>query len=686
MGVFNSASIRIQQREHERVSAVPSHLSNEFTEVTIPIDQWVRSVVQGADEHSPRSRHLFVLGGVLIGFSNQEEDHLSTSLRSTLQSAFVTATNLALEDPNADEFQHLCISLALNHTFPHLSDYERSQLDYDRLLPILMHSMLHSAEGLRSGYFLSVVDADVQQASANQFNWPAASSSFFQIQKIVGSPLVTSIGPLSRLIAHAVEQVRDHWLAQTLVEDITDFTRTLHAQWRANKLSEIDATEDPRFLHPEAIGTTLPVLWRLLRTTLFSVVVILRSAVGRVLNDGRLAQDNGELPSLVVNLTQLIPVVAPDIAQQTLHSLCNLNFIFARLGSSAFTQYTFTYLTAIDILASYPTAASHLLRALTPKQLGQIPTHPLDRTHDLFFLNLSEHFTLILPQQLTETLVLPALTPYLTSGSSPNLLPIFEAAHSVTLSIFSSPQNSILTTTYLPTYVHTLFTVFPHNLSARQFRLAFQNLVRITSPPSEIAVQQPMLAETLLELLRFKALSAPVVGLSDITAAVAGGRGGAEETTTTTTMTTGMGRGKEQEGLVQQQQQELTEQAVLVLTMIDSLPCLALDLLEEWLGVVAGLVGVVAEPGTQQQQPQGGGRGQGGGGGQLRDYCKRHLWETMVGGGMDAERSQRCVAWWSTRGGREQVLFGDEGGGDVHGDKRSEGTEHMMSGALAAKL
>jgi hypothetical protein len=43
----------------------------------------------------------------------------------------------------------------------------------------------------------------------------------------------------------------------------------------------------------------------------------------------------------------------------------------------------------------------------------------------------------------------------------------------------------------------------------------------------------------------------------------------------------------------------------------------------------------------------------------------------LVSGEMDAERSSAAVTWWSTRGGRERVLFGREGA--QYG---------MMSGAL----
>lgn len=48
------------------------------------------------------------------------------------------------------------------------------------------------------------------------------------------------------------------------------------------------------------------------------------------------------------------------------------------------------------------------------------------------------------------------------------------------------------------------------------------------------------------------------------------------------------------------------------------------------------------------------------------------MWEALSGGEMDVERAGFCVTWWSTFGGRELVLFGEE----------SEMQGPYMSGAL----
>jgi hypothetical protein len=325
---------------------------------------------------------------------------------------------------------------------------------------------------------------------------------------------------------------------------------------------------------------------------------------------------------------------APHMAQATLHGLRSLSFIFSRLGNVSFSQYTFTYLASIDILANYPNHSSTFLDSIAPSELGHVPSHPLERNLDLFFLNTAEHFALVLSPRQNEDLLLAAASPYLVTAGNSNLLPIFEAAHSVTLSVFSAPQNVDLTSEHLPFYVDALFRVFPHNLSARQFRLAFKNLIKVVSPPSRIAVTQPILAATLLELVHERAVHASGTPLPPTYVPLSANT-------------------PELEAVAPSAIPDLSEQAVLILTLVDAFPCLSLALLEEWLPMTATTTQMVTDPA-------------------MREYCKKHFWETLVGGEMDPERSQICVRWWTSRGGRESLL---ELGHPLD-------AEHVMSGAL----
>ena len=134
MGVFHSAALAVVRREEEAVNGQvkPYTMFPPQLEEGVPKEEWVRAVIKGADERSTRWKHIMVIGGLLIGFGPVEDGLLSHSMRSTLEQALVQAANLALDEVlHGDELGAQCVALVLNHCFPLLSDYERSNLDYN---------------------------------------------------------------------------------------------------------------------------------------------------------------------------------------------------------------------------------------------------------------------------------------------------------------------------------------------------------------------------------------------------------------------------------------------------------------------------------------------------------------------------------------------------------------------------
>jgi hypothetical protein len=602
ISIFNTAAFTIHKHELEGHQK-PYDAYQPRAGGGISCDDWTRAVVKGLDDRTPRWQHLLVIGGVLFGMEGQDRQALSRGLRTTIENAIVTAANLALENPaSGGILEAESVVLALNHTFPLLSDSVRRELNYDALVMIMVTAMT-STEGYQDGYFLEAIDFDVRPASGNKFDWSAKSASFLQLQKLATKPLISSMGPLSRLIAHAIENMSGSWRLGEVREHLLKFTGKLLERWQRNKLSEIDPSEEDTFLTSETLRVTFPVLWQVLKTVMFSTVVILRAVIGRTLIDPILAS----------------PQQAPVTASQTLLILKNIHFISSRLGSNAFSAYTFVNLTSVDILTRYPTSSLSFLRSIHPCQAGQIPAHPLQRNHDLFYLNTAEHFTLSLSSADAEPLIVTPCTPYINPTANANLLEIFEAAHSAMLSVLAAPQNADLTAKILPFYVDSLFASFPRNLSPRQFRFAFKALMQISTPPNPLSSSQPMMAETLLELLHYRALNAPATPLPPSMAI-------------------------KSEADTQIQEIPLSEQAVLLLTLLDALPNVTLSVLEEWLPLTTDLLNVIQDR-------------------SMREHCKKRFWEVLEGGEMDVERSAVCVSWWSTRGGRERVLFGDQGEG-----------------------
>lgn len=96
----------------------------------------------------------------------------------------------------------------------------------------------------------------------------------------------------------------------------------------------------------------------------------------------------------------------------------------------------------------------------------------------------------------------------------------------------------------------------------------------------------------------------------------------------------------------------LSEQAVMVLTLIDSLPFLNLLILEEWLLLTAETLNLITDEA-------------------IKNICRQRFWEVLSSGEMDVNRAAICVSWWSTNGGRGMVLNGIE-----------KTDAHSMSGGL----
>lgn len=251
--------------------------------------------MRGADDRSPRWRHLCVLAGLLIGFEGRGKQRISASLQSNLENATVKAVNLALQEGEAsNELAGNSIGMMLSHVFDLLSDSEKMNLSNDLLLPILIHAPFFSKEGLQYGYFLSTIDSDVVQRGGMKFDWSPKSSTYVECQRMTTGPLIASLGSLSRLTAFCVENVPNTDLLSTMVTDFSAFTRSLCVQWRQNKLSEIDITEESTYLSEESLRATIPLLWRVLKSTMFAVVIVLRSLLGRVLGDSRMPADSGK--------------------------------------------------------------------------------------------------------------------------------------------------------------------------------------------------------------------------------------------------------------------------------------------------------------------------------------------------------------------------------------------------------
>jgi len=594
ISIYNTAAAHVKRYELENAKHKGPRAGGGLSS-----NAWAAAVIKGADDQSSRWQHLLVLCGVLMGLENGGQQSLSRSMRNTLEQAVVVAANLALRprepEPPAPAGP---VVLALNYSFPMLSEPCRSSLDSDALVHAGTLAML-GPDGLQDGLFLGAIDLDVRQ-TGQHFNWPESSASFLHIRQIEQKPLISGLGPLSRLLTFAIEHARDFRVVLQAQEDLVAFTEKLLHQWQANKLSELELSEEALFLTEETLRGSWPVLFQFLKKIMYGVVAVLQSIVTRSLLDPHLRND----------------AMAPTVAIHSLKVLRDLYFISSWNGSNAFQVYAFTYLTSLDNLSRYPAACESFLQESKPANSGSIPSHPLYRTLDLFYLNVAEHLPLNMSAEACDTLIVQPAIAYLTHAAplSPRMMELFEAAHSCVLSVLSCPQNAPVTVQLAPFYAETLFKSFPSYISPRQFRVAFKTMMQILSPPYPISATHPQLAETLLEMVRFRSTLAGRVPLPP-----------GPDTQSPSSAP-----------------ELLSEQCTLVLTLIDSLPFLHLNIFEDWLTQTALALNEIEDI-------------------PMREPAKRRFWDVLVSGEMDVERAAIGVAWWGTRGGRESVLYGSRG-------------------------
>ncbi|KAL1894181.1 hypothetical protein Sste5346_005967 [Sporothrix stenoceras] len=635
ISVFNTAALHVRRHELEETAAHRAGLAGSAAyrqgvkEDRRPgSEDWARAVAQGADGKSPRWRHLLVLVGVLLGLEGGGQQALSRSRRAALEQGVVAAANLALTEQHPeDSLSRYAVVMGLNYAFSLLSEHARVVLQGDVLLPAIV-DVLAGPFGFDGGRVLEAASSDplVTLQPGGALHWPEASASFQQLRRRETQQavsIVASAGPLATMAAFAVERAASPQAVLLALDALLALADTANARWTAARILHRPAlaTADSAspLLTAETAHTAWPLLWQHLKKILYAAAVVLQAIVGRSLLDRVLASDG----------------VAPQMSAKALRVLHGLDFVASHDGAGHFQAYQFAYLASIDILARYPPAVAGILsQLLAARPPSTTNDDPLRLTSDLFYLNIAEHFAAVLPAEACDRLLIQPALPYVAPSTvtnlsshiaySPRMVEVFEAAHSATLSVLSCPHNAAIAAALGPLYAEALFASFPNRVSARQFRLAFKTLIQILSPPFPVYATHPDLAETLLEMVRFKALGAATYPLPANPSEAQG-----EPSSSPTT-------------------ELVTEQSALVLTLIDALPFLALPVLEEWMTTAAEAIWSINDAG--------------GNGRPLRQAAQRRFWEVLGSGEMDVERAAIGVAWWGNGGGGELVMTGQRGG------------------------
>ena len=280
LGAFNAAALQKKQYEE-----APLHPGQVLAVEGMKREVWVAAVVKGADEKSQRWKHMLVLGGLLTGFKRHNGYDHPSSLQRTLETAMVKAANLALGETGLHDPSASSICTVLGQVFDLLGDSEKSQIHHHLLLPLLIGTMFFHKDGLHWGYFLGIMDMDVVQDTNNKFDWSTKSSTYVQIQKMASRPVMASLGALSRLAAFCLANLQDVSIFLSIGEELLSFTRSLSVQWLRNKLSELEVAEESVWLSEACLNSSLPLLWRVLKSALFAVVVLESSIISRIIRE-----------------------------------------------------------------------------------------------------------------------------------------------------------------------------------------------------------------------------------------------------------------------------------------------------------------------------------------------------------------------------------------------------------------
>ncbi|KAK6341297.1 hypothetical protein TWF696_008376 [Orbilia brochopaga] len=567
------------------------------TSRALSLTEWIEAVVAGADARIPRWKHALVSAGVLAAF-DAADARLPFTARSNLEAHLLEVVNFHFEFLSSGIESHACV-LAISNTFRVLSEDSKYLIDYPALTGALLPAMFLSMDGYQTGDFLRQIDRGVPLGASGG---ALAVVPSFSLTDFLARPFIRNMGGLARLAATSMASSADAETINGALSVLATYSRSLVSIWRGTQLSTLP---DTAALSHDHAQTNTAQLWQVLKSSLFSAVVVLESVVRTLLQSHHLARNN-EIHSF---------------ASQIICILRDLYFITHRTNPAAFGTYTFVYHACVDIVLSNPSQAESLAGQLAPVQIGALPTHPTDILRDLYFLNTLEYLVPACTPRFCTSIVSPSLTPYLTSHITPLLREPFESAHSLMLAMIGCPQLVESSYKALPRYIESVFAAYPRFLSTRQFRLAIASLVKYTSPPTALSGIQRDLPDVVLEMLCARVESAdaktPVQAyvpprVQDL--APDGSAPAAEEAA---------------------EVEPYTERDVCILAMLDALPFMEEAVLMRWLDVAAGYVGNTAR-------------------GDSREVLRGRFWD-VISGELDVGRSQLAIPWWS-EGGREVVL------------------------------
>ncbi|EIW81326.1 hypothetical protein CONPUDRAFT_144146 [Coniophora puteana RWD-64-598 SS2] len=415
-------------------------------------------------------------------------------------------------------------------------------------LPSLLHfSAMTIDNAFQSGTFLSSLPSSALRTPEGRLFISSSAPVSESLRKLAASPVISSMGSLSKLcattLAHLIDRRENLALPQVLqtFEALRELCARVESDWRASALSEISSEDD---IAPETRELT-SAIWSLLKILLFTTIMVTEAGLSAVvyLSPDTANAPRGsprESPDSTPWPRSTSGVTSPTLALSTLHTLSHLSFVISQFGGAgqgAFSELKREFYLALDILSADKQESERFVEELCRPFLSQSPGEVstsiklansntvLNQAQKAYVLSSVEQLLPVLSTRTIRETVFPLCYPHL---SDPGHRETYESAHSVVLGIFASHADKVeqleadgthdgvaesgnqgaagFTDRIVPFYTECLIENSEEGkLSTPQLRLAFSALVRGAAKSVDTALAWFPLAAVL------RAASAPGV-------------------------------------------------------------------------------------------------------------------------------------------------------------------------------
>ncbi|TDL23183.1 hypothetical protein BD410DRAFT_858264 [Rickenella mellea] len=473
------------------------------------LSTWINSVLSG-QQNGDAVLRLAITGSILLGL----EDLKSVSiprLRRKVQEETVIAAAECLDaerlendrwtkefEPRAEAHRVLIGTLLASQYFPLIPADIVSVMRLPELAEVCLATITSS---FQDGCFMKKLALAISMDEAGQLNIAPASSFAANLKSLTSSDGFQWIGPICKLLCQVIstgatrsswDQRKATWTimgkAMTVLDKITS---NVESDWNYSDMANMK-DDDLVAIHSRETTTEL---WTVLKTLLFSVVMVSQTILSTVVFDS-------------AGLAHPDVLTDAEFAMNVLWMLSHLSFIISKFGgvvvtgqshrADGFKELKKVFHTALDVLSADKGQSEAFVQRLseTTGLVYEPERQPLCyHAWKAYALGCVEQLIPVINEQCTENYVLPMCQPHL---SDPSNRETFESAHSVVLAIFAAHAakttggrvvsrkgkaverfEGSLAKRLVPGYVKSLIeNTKEGKLSTAQLRLAYASLVR----------------------------------------------------------------------------------------------------------------------------------------------------------------------------------------------------------------